>query len=120
MKNAWPIISKDAIARVTDVLERGILWRGAGDSNIRFERQFADLHECAYGLTVTNGTHALEVALEAIGLQYGDEVLVPAFTFIASAVSVLQRNAFPIPVDVDFGSANMNVNLIEQLITPRT
>ena len=85
----------------------------------RFERLFAEAHSCKYGVTVTNGTHGLEVAYHALGLQPGDEVLVPAFTFIASASSLWTRGIIPVPVDVDDSFA-IDPRLLADRITEKT
>jgi 3-amino-5-hydroxybenzoate synthase len=86
------------------VLERrdwgGRLARGDGEA-AAFEEEFAALHDAPAALTVTNGTHALQLALEVSGVGPGDEVLVPALTPIPTANAVRRCGAVPVPVDVD-------------------
>ncbi|WP_175530627.1 DegT/DnrJ/EryC1/StrS family aminotransferase [Brevibacillus centrosporus] len=120
MKEKWPIIDEEDKKRVMECLEEGRLWRGNGKYIFELEKQFANLHETKYALAVTNGTHALEIALEAAGIGYGDEVLIPAYTFIATATAVLMRNALPIPIEVDADNFCMDPLRIEECITERT
>jgi 3-amino-5-hydroxybenzoate synthase len=116
----WPIITSEDKERVMECLDSGRLWRGDGKYIIECEAKLKQLHDVKYSLAVTNGTHALELALRAIGIRTGDEVLVPAFTFIASATAVLSCGAVPIPVDVDLNTFCMDVDKIEQSITKYT
>lgn len=120
MSKKWPLIEEEDKKRVLDSLEQGNLWRGNGKYIFEFEQQFANLHSSNYALAVTNGTHALEIALEAAGIGYGDEVLIPAYTFIATATAVLMRNALPVPVEVNYGDFCMDPLRIEERITKRT
>jgi dTDP-4-amino-4,6-dideoxygalactose transaminase len=100
------------------VIRSGAWW---GGSNVpKFEKEFAALHEAAYGICVTNGTAALEVCLRALGIGCGDEVIVPPYTFIATASSVLSVSATPVFVDIDPHTLNIDPRLIEAAITPRT
>ena len=73
-----------------------------------------------YGIGVTNGTHALELALSAIGIKPGDEVIVPAMTFIATATAVLQNNAIPVFVDIEPDTFCICPKAIEKAITEKT
>jgi 3-amino-5-hydroxybenzoate synthase len=102
------------------VLESRIWWRTPGTQTLRFEQAFAAAHQAAHGIAVTNGTHALEVAVGALGIGYGDEVIVPDFTFIASASAVLSVGALPVLVDVDMATCNIDPAKVEAAITPRT
>jgi 3-amino-5-hydroxybenzoate synthase len=121
MKRAWPEILPEDVARVHECLESGQLWRGDGGRFLReLEEKFAHLHGCRYALAVTNGTHALEIALASCGVGYGDEVLVPAFTFVACATAVLARNAIPIPVEVEPDTFCLSPDHILKQLTHRT
>ncbi|HFJ9434358.1 DegT/DnrJ/EryC1/StrS family aminotransferase [Bacillus thuringiensis] len=116
----WPIITEKDKKRVMECLEEGRLWRGEGKYLLEFEKAFAKMHDTKYSLAVTNGTHALEIALAALNIGPGDEVLVPAYTFIATATAVLMRNALPIPVEVNKDNYCIDPMSIEEMITPRT
>lgn len=96
---------------------------GLGDENSPaavFERVFAEYQDATYGLVVANGTVSLELALRAGGVRPGDEVLVPAITFIASASAVVSVGAVPVFVDVDPHTAQISAAAMETAITPRT
>jgi 3-amino-5-hydroxybenzoate synthase len=100
----WPRHDDAERRGLLRALERGAwggrISRGQGEA-AAFETEFAALHEAPAALAVTNGTHALQLALEIEGVGPGDEVLVPALTPIPTANAVRQRGAVPIPVDVD-------------------
>ncbi len=90
----------------------------------RLEAEFAALHGCQFGIMSNSGTSALQIALQALkeihGWQDGDEVLVPAVTFVATANIVLHNRMLPVLVDVDPTYYEIDPNLIEAKITPRT
>lgn len=96
----------------------------AGEFTRRFEDSFAIQHDSRYGIFCNSGTSALQIALAALkekyGYQDGDEVLVPATTFIATSNIVLQNGLKPVFVDVDPDTFNMHPGLVEAKITPRT
>lgn len=85
-----------------------------------FEKKMSERIGRKYGIAVSNGTAALEVAAQAIGLQEGDEVIMPTFTIISCAMAVTKLKAVPVLVDSDIHTWNMNVNEIEDKITNRT
>ena len=85
-----------------------------------FQRAFADYQQAKHALCVFNGTVALETALRAAGVTYGDEVIVPPYTFIATATVCLSVGAIPIFVDIDPATYNIAPERIEEAITPRT
>jgi perosamine synthetase len=107
---------------VNDVLDSNRLSRGKYTD--QFERKFGALHDCKHAIFMNSGTSALQVALAALkefyGYQDGDEVLVPATTFIATSNIVLQNNLKPVFVDVDPYTFNIDVNKIQRHITART
>ena len=94
---------------------------GIGSESIReLEDKFALFHEAKSCIAVNTGTNALWVALKAAGVSFGDEVIIPAYTFIATATAVLMANATPVFVDIEPNTFNMDPNLIESAITDRT
>lgn len=115
-------ISDQGKAYVQDCLDNNRL--SYGKYTRKFEQQFADLHGCKHGIFLNSGTSALQVALAALkevyGYQDGDEVLVPATTFIATSNVVLQNNLKPVFVDVDPETFNIDVSQIARHITKRT
>ena len=83
-------------------------------------RRFAEYHQAKHGIAVTNGTHAIEVALAAAGIGPGDEVIVPNATFVATASAVLFAGALPVPVDVSADSYCIDPELAEAAINEHT
>src|ERR1700693_1750431 len=97
----WPCFESDEIEAVASVLKSGRINYWTGEEGRLFEREFAEFVGCKHGVAVANGTVALELALHALGIGPGDEVLVPSRTFIASASSVAMRSAIAVFADVD-------------------
>ena len=85
-----------------------------------FEQKMSTTVDRKYGVAVSNGTAALEVAVQALGIGEGDEVIMPAFTIISCAMSVTKVGAIPVLVDSDLYTWNMNIQEIEAKITPKT
>jgi perosamine synthetase len=115
---ARPLIGEEERAAVLAVLESGQLAQGSRVAE--FERRFAALCGTGYAVATSNGTTALHLALLAHGVGPGDEVIVPAFSFIATANSVLFTGARPVFADIDPATYNMDVEHAASLITPRT
>jgi dTDP-4-amino-4,6-dideoxygalactose transaminase len=111
-------IKAEVSAAIAGVLERSdfIL----GDDVTQFEHEFAEYCQAEAAVGVDNGTSALELALRALGIGPGDEVLVPVNTFMASASAVSFTGATPVFVDCDRATYNIDISKIEQHITPRT
>lgn len=117
---SWPFHDDAERYGVVRALEQGQWWRVGGGEVTAFEREFAEYHNAPAGLAVSNGTHALELALELIGLSPGDEVIVPAFTFIATSTAVQRLGGIPVPVDVDPQTYCLQPSLLEDARTVRT
>jgi dTDP-4-amino-4,6-dideoxygalactose transaminase len=116
----WPHYDEAEERALKQVLESRIWWRTPGTKTLEFEQAFAKFHGARHGIAVTNGTAALEVTMAGLGIGAGDEVILPDFTFVATASAVLFANAFPVLVDVDPGTYCINPDLVEEAITPRT
>lgn len=95
-------------------------WGGYNGKVEEFERAFAALHGVPYAISCANGTVALEVALRSLGIQCGDQVVVPAITFIATATSVLLCHGVPVFADIDPATLNLSPESVRAAITPRT
>jgi dTDP-4-amino-4,6-dideoxygalactose transaminase len=117
---AWPCHDEKEKSALQQVLESGLWWRTPGTKTLEFEKTFAKFHGAKHGIAVTNGTAALEVTLAGLGIRPGDEVIVPNFTFVASASAVLFANALPVLVDVDPETYCIDPALVEAAITPYT
>lgn len=115
-----PVIEQDEIDSVVAALKRGEISGTFGESLKEFEERFAEYCGCKHGVAVANGTIALHVAVAAMGIQQGEEVLVSASTNIATALSVAHNNAVPVPVDSENVTWNLDLDLLESLITPKT
>ena len=115
---ARPSVGREEIAAVTAVLESGML--AAGNRVVEFEREFSGYCGAAHAVAVNNGTAALHAALMAAGIGPGDEVIVPDFTFYATASSVLMCGATPVFADVDEKTFNISPQEIEKRVTPKT
>jgi 3-amino-5-hydroxybenzoate synthase len=121
----WPMYDQEEEKALLDVLHSGQWWCGApkahaGEQVWKFQEEFAKFNESKYAFACTNGTHAIEIPLEAMGIGVGDEVIVPDMTFVASASAVLSANGVPIFCDIDPESFLIDPNKIEALITKRT
>lgn len=115
-----PEIGEEEIALVVDALRKGEISGSFGGYIPKFEEEFAKFCGAKHGVAVTSGTTALEIAVAAAGVNAGDEVLVSACTNIATALAVYRNNAVPVPVDSENETWNLDLDLVESLITPRT
>lgn len=115
---AKPLIGEEEMEAVQEVMKTGQI--ASGPVVQRFEEAFAEYCGTRFAVACTNGTTALHAALEALGIGPGDEVIVPAFTFIATANAVLYAGAKPVLVDVDPDTFTLDPALLDRAITDRT
>jgi len=113
-----PHITQNDIDSVIETMQSG--WLTMGPKTIHFENKFKENIGSQYAISVNSATSALHLALNAVGVGNGDEVIIPTNTFIATAEAVVYSGAKPILCDVEENYHNLDINLIEQLITPRT
>ena len=116
----WPYFAADEIEAVAAVLRSGKVNYWTGQEGRQFEAEFAQFVGAKHGICVANGTVALELALHALGIGPGDEVITTSRTFIASASCVVMRGARPVFADVDRESKNVTAESIQRVITPKT
>jgi dTDP-4-amino-4,6-dideoxygalactose transaminase len=116
----WPSYSREEIEAATRVLDSGKVNYWTGKEGRQFEAEFAAFINSKHAVAVANGTVALELVLQALGIGPGDEVIVPSRTFIASASCAVMRGAKPVIADVDRESQNIAAETIEPMLTPRT
>ena len=114
----WPIWDDAERKALLGVLESGQWWYG--ENVAQFERAFADFQGARYGVACSSGTTALETALMALGIGAGDEVIVPPYTFVATASAVLRVNAIPIFADIEPHSLCIDPGDVERKISNRT
>lgn len=117
---AWPFFAQDEIDATIEVLVSGRVNYWTSDECKAFESEFAAAFGRRFGIALANGTLALELALHALGIGVGDEVIVPSRTFIATASAVVMRGAKPVVVDVDLVSGNLSAETVAPAITART
>ena len=116
----WPHFEEDEIEAAVRVLRSGKVNYWTGEEGRLFEKEFAAFAGCEYAVAVANGSVALELALYALGIGEGDEVVVTSRTFVASASSVVLRGAKPVFADVDPNSQNITAETVRAVLTPRT
>lgn len=117
----WPIFDDKDINAVTEIAQSGA-WGNPDCAGIveQIEKEFATYCGSKYALTCVNGSVALRLALIACGVRPGDEVIVPPYTFIATASIVLEANCVPVFVDIDPETYNMDPKEVEKAITGKT
>ncbi len=103
---AKPYFGREELEEVIDSFESD--WLTMGKKVERFETQMAELLCVPHAVAVTNGTVALDVALKTVGIQSGDEVIVPAMTYFATAATVSYQNATPVFVDIESNTYNLD------------
>lgn len=119
---AWPVWGREERAALGKVLDTGN-WGGFPSPNTKageFAAKFAKYHDAQYGICAANGTVTLETALRAAGVTAGDEVIVPPYTWIATAAAPVYVNAVPVFVDIDPDTYCLDAGKIEAAITERT
>lgn len=117
---SWPYFAPDEIAAATAVLESGKVNYWTGPEGRQFELEFATFTGTKHAIALANGTVALELALEVLGIGRGDDVVTTSRTFIASASCAVMRGARPICADVDRDSQNITAETIKAVLTPST
>jgi perosamine synthetase len=114
-----PLLNGNEKKYICECIETG--WISSEGPFVKeFEQKMSAIVGRKYGIAVSNGTAALEVAVQALGIGEGDEVIMPTFTIISCAMAVTKVGAIPVLVDSDLYTWNMNVDEIEKKITPRT
>jgi len=116
----WPQFDEKAIKAVEEVLRSGKVNYWTGRKGMEFERRFAAWQGSGHAISVATGTAALHVALSALGIGPGDEVIVPSYTFIATSFAVVQAGAIPRFADVNLADHCIRVASAERLVNSRT
>ena len=116
---SWPIFREKEVSAVADVVRSG-KWGTRGPRAEEFERKFAEYCQTKYCVSLTSGTTALYLALWVAGVEPGDEVIVPPYTFIATANAAAMLGAVPVFADIDLKTFCLDPFSAEALITPRT
>ena len=117
----WPIFDESDVQAVTEIVRTGQWGNPDAKGEVEaFEKEYAAYCGTQYALSCVNGSVALRLALIACGVQPGDEVIIPPYTFIATASIVLEANCVPVFADIEPGTYNIDPARIETAITPRT
>ena len=120
MIQSWPPLTQQVKDAVMAVFDSGHLHGSSAPRALELQEKWREFTGAKYCLVTNSGTSACHMAVATVGVQPGDEVIVPAFTFWATAAAVLHHNAIPIFVDIDPKSYTLDPALIEAKITPRT
>ncbi|MCH7579314.1 MAG: aminotransferase class I/II-fold pyridoxal phosphate-dependent enzyme, partial [Chloroflexi bacterium] len=118
----WPVHDEREVEGLRTVVETGN-WGGFPSPNVeaaKFAEAFATYHGAKYGTCTASGTTALEVALKAAGVEAGDEVIMPALTFVATAAAALYMGAVPVFVDIDPETWCIDPGEVERAVTGKT
>lgn len=116
----WPSFTDEEAAAVKNVLLSNKVNYWTGTECREFEKEFATWTETNYSIALANGTLALDIALKALGIGIGDEVIVTPRTFLASVSCIINAGATPVFADVDRNSQNITAETIRAVLTPRT
>ena len=116
----WPHYDDEQIDAVAEILRSGRVNYWTGEQGRLFEKEYADFVGCRYGIAVANGTVALELALYALDIGEGDEVVTTSRTYVATASAIVLRGATPVFADVDLDSQNLTLENIEKVVTQKT
>ncbi len=130
---SWPVFDESEEKAVVEVVRSGNWWRYAWDAAsdeegwegprskvAEFQEAFAAFQGAKFGVACTNGTAAIEVVLKALGIGPGDEVVVPPYTFVATATAPLAVNAVPVFCDIEYDTFNLDPQRLGEAMTPRT
>ena len=118
-RQPWPPVDEETAEMLKELYLSG-KWSFNSESEQQFEREFAEYHGAKYGIFMSNGTVTLECSLLALGVKPGDEVIVPGFTWMATAMAVVYTGATPVFVDVEKETCCMSPEAFEKAITPKT
>ncbi|NLC10461.1 MAG: DegT/DnrJ/EryC1/StrS aminotransferase family protein, partial [Gammaproteobacteria bacterium] len=116
----WPSFSEEEANAVRDVVLSNKVNYWTGQEGREFEQEFAAWSGTQHAIALMNGTVALDVALQALGVGKGDEVIVTSRTFLASVSSIVNAGAVPVFAEVDVDSQNITAATIAAVLTPRT
>ena len=116
----WPSFSQDEIDAVVRVLSSKKVNYWTGDEGRKFEEEFSHFVNCKYSIAVANGTCALDLALYALDIGKGDEVIVTPRTFLASVSCIINAGAIPVFADVELDTQNISADTISEVLTKRT
>ncbi len=115
----WPVFGEGEERALVATLRSG-KWGLGGDSIAAFEQAWSSFQQAKHAVAVASGTSALELCLRAVGVESGDEVILPAYTFVATATAIMARGAIPVFGDVDADTLLLDARSAEASVTERT
>ena len=115
-----PFLDEAESRYVNDALSKGAISGFFGEYLTLFEDEFSRYSDCQYGVATTSGTTALHLALVALGIKQGDEVLVSTLTNMATIFAIMYVGAKPVPIDIETDTLNLDPRLLARHVTPRT
>jgi dTDP-4-amino-4,6-dideoxygalactose transaminase len=119
IETPWPVSSKHDLDGLFAVLEQSVQGKN-GPIAKKFEKRFAEYNEVKHCILCANGTTAIELILRGLGIGYGDEVIMPPYTFIASVSAVIYAGVKPVFADIDADTVSLSAESVRSKITPRT
>lgn len=117
---AWPLADQKEEQLLKEVLDSSIWWRNPGTQVKAFEDEYAQFCQCKGAVSTANGTVAIEIALKALKIGHGDEVIVPAFTFYSTVSAVLAIGAIPVLVDVSADDYCIEPDAVKRAVSDKT
>ena len=119
-KHTWPPQSKKIKQAFTEIYSSGDWWKYTGERVKKLEKEFARSHDCRFGASVCNGSVAIDIALKALDVKPGDEIILPAYDFYSLPKSVLNVSATPVFADVDSRNFTIDKDEVKKRITSHT
>ncbi|MCS7137571.1 MAG: DegT/DnrJ/EryC1/StrS family aminotransferase [Candidatus Caldarchaeum sp.] len=115
----WPMYDEEEVKEILEALRAGP-WSAGSPKIKQFEEAFASHHQAKHGVACSSGSVALFISLKALNIGPGDEVIIPAYTFLATATAVIDTGATPVIVDVDPNTYNIDPEAAEKAVTAKT
>ena len=118
--DTWPPRSRDVERAFAEIYSSGDWWKYTGERVRRLEQEFPRSHDCSFGISVCNGSVAIDIALKALGVKPGDEIILPAYDFYSLPKSVLNVGAIPVFADVTASNLAISTEEVKKRMSPRT
>jgi dTDP-4-amino-4,6-dideoxygalactose transaminase len=116
----WPPHSREMEEAFAEIYSSGDWWKYTGERVKKLEREFPISHDCLFGVSVCNGSVAIDIALKALNVKPEDEIILPAYDFYSLPKSVLNLGAVPVFADVHPGNFTIDAEEVKRKITPKT
>jgi dTDP-4-amino-4,6-dideoxygalactose transaminase len=117
---SWPPKTKEIEEAFAKIYNSGDWWKYTGERVRKLEKEFPRSHDCRFGVSVCNGSVAIDIALKALGVKLGDEVILPTYDFYSLPKSVLNVGAIPVFTDVNPENFTIDKDEVKKRITSHT